>query len=477
MRTVLHDSTAAERQGLGVRMMHRKLAPQLLEQPVTFMIQDITSSKAMRLAVDQASDAGYELVIVGFGAAGWCGMCFGQLNNATFRAWFKGEVSYARSKGVEVSAYTLMQHNGWGESIPREEQTLARDLVTRGPTACFATDWHAGYRQAVLDFVRETGMGGLETDGQYESIPCADESHDHHHNGIAGAWHYGLEATLDFNKKLKGIRADGEGIYQTGADAYCFSGANKWNHADTDAFGHLPLWEQHTMGRLYIYDSTINRLPSSGTIGVNDLAASSKTCMGDGGKTTRAQRLNCFDFILGTQYLMGSIPTSRATRLYDPDDEDVASLRTILAKWTSFYKGHYQPRPSGAAGVLGASLLHLRRPDSRSLEAVLHVTADVSMPSRALLALANPTPNPTPSERLVLPLYYAGLGPGAAVKVERVDLSAGNPTAAHKTHPSVPPQRHVVGGDKGAGPTDIVLEGVTLPPRSYAAYLIELVAS
>ena len=35
----------------------------------------------------------------------------------------------------------------------------------------------------------------------------------------------------------------------------------------------------------------------------------------------------------------------------------------------------------------------------------------------------------------------------------------------------------VVGGDKGAGPTDIVLEGVTLPPRSYAAYLIELVAS
>jgi len=175
VRTVLHDSTSSERQGLGVRMMHRKLAPQLLEQPVPFMIQDITSSAAMRLAVDQASDAGYELVIVGFGAAGWCGMCFGQLDNATFRGWFKGEVGYARSKGVEVSAYTLMQHNGWGESIPTAEQTLARDGVTRGPTACFATDWHATYRQAVLDFVTETGMGGLETDGQYAfaSAPVA----------------------------------------------------------------------------------------------------------------------------------------------------------------------------------------------------------------------------------------------------------------------------------------------------------------
>ena len=334
---------------------------------------------------------------------------------------------------------------------------------------------------------------------RYESIPCADESHDHHHNGIAGAWHYGLEATLDFNRRLKGIRSDGDGVYQTGADAYCFSGANKWNHADTDAFGHLPLWEQHTMGRLYVYDSTLNRLPASGTIGVNDLATSSKTCMGDPSTgappTTRAQRLSCFDFILGAQYLMGSIPTSRAARLYDPADEDAAALRAVLSKWTAFYKRHYAPRPSGAAGVLAASLLHLRRPDSRSLEAVLHVTADASLPSRALLALANPTPKPTPTERLVLPLYYAGLGPGAVVKVTRVDLSAGlthpttvvhdsggrkqqqkqpPPQPSHPTHPSAAPQRHVVGGDQGAGPTDIVLEGVTLPPRSYAAYLIEL---
>ena len=47
-------------------------------------------------------------------------------------AWFKGEVEYARSKHVEVSAYTLMQHNGWGESTPRDQQTLNRD-GSRGP--------------------------------------------------------------------------------------------------------------------------------------------------------------------------------------------------------------------------------------------------------------------------------------------------------------------------------------------------------
>ena len=159
------------------------------------MINDISSSASMRLAVDQASETGHELVIIGFGASGWCGMCFEQLRNDTFRAWFKAEVEYAASKGIEISGYTLMQHNGWGESIPLAEQTLGRDLQTRGPTACFATDWHAGYRAAVLDFITSTGMGGLETDGEFESIPCADTTHDHRHNGIEGGWSYGLATT------------------------------------------------------------------------------------------------------------------------------------------------------------------------------------------------------------------------------------------------------------------------------------------
>ena len=53
----------------------------------------------------------------------------------------------------------------WHLGTPHAEQTLSRDGV-RGPTACFATDFHAQYRQSVLDFIKEVGMGGLETDGQ-----------------------------------------------------------------------------------------------------------------------------------------------------------------------------------------------------------------------------------------------------------------------------------------------------------------------
>ena len=92
--------------------------------------------------VDQMAETGHELAIIGFGAKGWCGMCDAQLTNASFKAWMRGEVAYATSKGIGLSAYTLMQHNGWGEVTPKAEQTLNRD-GTRGPTACFATDYHA----------------------------------------------------------------------------------------------------------------------------------------------------------------------------------------------------------------------------------------------------------------------------------------------------------------------------------------------
>ena len=226
---------------------HGVLAPHLLDAPVNFMITDISSTAVWRRAIDQAAASGHNIVIVGFGAAGYCGLCDGQLGNATWVAWFKEQVQYSKAKGITTSAYTLMQHNGWGENTPVAEQTLSR-TGQRGPTACFATDYHAEYRRKVLAFIKEVGMGGLETDGQYEDIPCADSGGDHHHNGIAGGYSYGIQAALDFNHELKNL-----GAYQTGADAYFWSGADRWNHADTDAFSHLPLWEQYASRAVQLY--------------------------------------------------------------------------------------------------------------------------------------------------------------------------------------------------------------------------------
>lgn len=108
VRMVFHDSNEPERIGLGVRKTHRILAPHLLENPIDFMITDISSTAVWREAIDQASATGQEIIIVGFGAAGYCGLCPSQTGNATWVSWFTEQVSYAKSKGVETSAYTLM---------------------------------------------------------------------------------------------------------------------------------------------------------------------------------------------------------------------------------------------------------------------------------------------------------------------------------------------------------------------------------
>ncbi len=79
--------------------------------------------------------------------------------NDTWRSWFAEQVAYANARGLEVSAYTLMQHNYWGETVPASEQALGRDGKPIG-VACFGTDWHARYRANVLEFIRAVSLGG-----------------------------------------------------------------------------------------------------------------------------------------------------------------------------------------------------------------------------------------------------------------------------------------------------------------------------
>lgn len=393
-----------------------------------------------------------------------------------------------------------MQLNGWGESVPPADRVLQRDGVTRGPTACFATDFHAEYRKEVLQFVQDVGLAGIETDGQFEGIACSDETHNH--NGLAGGWSAQLEATLNFNIALKEL-----GVYQTGADGYAFSGAQRWNHADTDAFTLLPIWEQMTVGRLYTYDSTMTRVPTSGELGLGDLLPqlAAPLCDEHGG------RLRCLDFILGTLYILAGQPYFHTGRLFDPADPDAAALAAIITRWTAFYKTYRNPRPSGAPGLLTAKMIHILRPSARALEAAVHVTSDTSEPARALIALINPTRRRL-TQQLAVPLYYTGLRPGARVSVRALNMtysSSGANSGAAATAPTAAAPRpllateqqamaevqtqgtaaslpsavmhgssatgeHVLGGDAGAGFTDIVLN-VELAPASYAVLEVSVV--
>lgn len=441
-RFVLHDSADWARQGNGLRKVQAVVAPQLLETPLAFMLTDISSTAAFRTALEQAAAAGIELAIVGFGAAGYCGMCPGQLQNASWVAWFGEQVAYGRSLGVAVSAYTLMQHNGWGETVPEAEQVLNRD-GSRGGIACFATDWHAAYRASVLDFAAAVGLAGVETDGQYENAACADEGGDHHHNGLAGSWDAQLWATSNFNAALKAA-----GLYQTGADAYWMSGANRWNHADTDAGYSLPgFLDRINVGRDYVYDSTTSRLHSSGGYGIGYVADEARACDPSPG------RWACLNFALASFYGQGVVPTPMSATLWDPADPDAALVAATFRNWTSFFAAH---RPA----LTAPAVAHLARPTTRSYEATAFLlNSDAA--ERAFVAAFNPS-NRTLADALAVPLYYAGIAPGTAVSIWAV--APGQPAAL---------VRNATVGSDGAGILEVSVP-LSLGPLSYAFFSVTL---
>ena len=82
-RLLFHDSFDYERQGLGARRMQTYLTPQLRESPLHTALTDISTTEIFRRGILQAAVAGMDIVVVSYGANGYCGLCPEQLTNAT----------------------------------------------------------------------------------------------------------------------------------------------------------------------------------------------------------------------------------------------------------------------------------------------------------------------------------------------------------------------------------------------------------
>ena len=168
-------------------------------------------------------------------------------------------------------------------------------------------------------------------------------------------------------------------------------------------------------------------------------------------------------------YGLGIIPNFRAAKLWDPADAEAGGLSASIRHWTAFYRQHAAARPSGAPGVLLATrTVHLHRPDSRSLEAVVHLSADDSAPTRALVSLFNPTRR-TLRQNVSVPLYYAGLAPGVEVRVAQLP----GPSL-----PGLPPPTVAAPANYTLGSGNAALYSIVLPivqaPSSYSMFSISV---
>ena len=384
---ILQNSDDRERKGLARRKMYRTVAPQVTENPILMHVRS-AEPDAVRLAIDQCAEVGFEMVIMTFGSG------FNiESEDSEYIARMKGLTDYAHSKGIQLGGYTLMcASRDVGEDYNCVDPDTGRPGSKFGQSACLASKWADGYFQRVLNFMDATGMDVIETDGPYHGDVCAATTHEHH-NGLADSQLHQWEACVHFYHECRK-----RGIYINSPDWYYFNGSNKCGMGYRETNFSLPRERQILIARQNIYDGTYEKTPSMGWMFVPLVEYHG------GGKAATfeplCEHLNDYESHLSQNFGSGVIACYRGPRLFDTEQ-----TKAVVKKWVDFYK-RYRP-------ILESDLIHVRRPDGRSIDCVLHVNSQISPCGLAMLY------NPTPTAQqitLKLPLYYTGLSEIAKIR-------------------------------------------------------------
>jgi len=387
---LLHDSTERERRGLALRRMYRTLAPWSQENPVLMHVRSADPA-AVRLAVDQAADVGFELVILTFGSG------FDIENeDPSYLAGIRDLVEYARGKGVALGGYSLLASRRVSEADDVVNPKTGRPggFATFGDSPCLGSRWGQDYFRKLRRFFEATGAGVLEHDGSYPGDACASTAHPGHRGYDDSQWAQWTEVR-DFYRWCRA-----RGIYLNVPDWYFLSGSSKTGMGYRETNWSLPREQQEIVERQNVYDGTWEKTPSMGWMFVP------LTEYHGGGEDATieplADHLAHYEARLANLFGAGVQACYRGPRLYDTE-----ATRAVVRKWVAFYKTH--------RAILDSDIVHLRRPDGRDWDGLLHVNP--GRPTRGLAVIHNPLDVDIERE-IRLPLDYTGLTEAALVRGE-----------------------------------------------------------
>jgi hypothetical protein len=382
------DGTDRERNTLSQRKMYRLLAPWVTENPI-FMHLTTTDPEKVKVAIDQCAATGYEMVILSFGS----GLSMEDVSDENIQK-FKKLVDYAHSKGIQLGGYSLFSSRKIGA------ETDVIDIKTGKPggakflnAPCGGSEWGIQYFKNLQTFIEKTGFDMLEHDGPYPGDFCASTSHPGHDGYGDSQWKQWRQTT-DFYKWLRS-----KGVYTNIPDIYFLSGSNKVGIGYREVNWSLPRAQQIILGRQNIYDGTYLRTPSMGWTFVP-----LTQYHGGGAAATLeplSEHLPEYDAHMTQNYGSGVQACYRGPRLYDTDETKNLVIRKI-----KHYKKYRE--------ILNADIIHLRRPDGRDWDGILH--ADPSLEIKGFAMLYNPTEQSI-KRTIHLPLYYTGLTKKAKVSI------------------------------------------------------------
>jgi len=382
------DGTDRERNGLSIRKMYRTLAPWITENPI-FLHLVSTKTKEVKAAIDQCAETGYEMVILSFGS----GLNMEDLGEKNIKK-FRELVEYANSKDIELGGYSLFSSRKIGPETDVIDKDSGKPGGAKfGNAPCAGSQWGIEYYQKIEAFIDQTGFTVLEHDGPYPGDFCASTSHPGHDGHGDSQWKQWRQST-DLYKRLRA-----KGIYMNLPDIYHLSGSNKIGIGYREVNWSLPREQQILLGRQNIYDGTWLKPPSMAWTFVP------LTQYHGGGKAATleplSEHLAEYDAHMTQNYGSGVQACYRGPRLYDTQE-----TRELVINKISYYKKYRD--------ILNADIIHLRRPDGRDWDGILHADPKLEIKGYALLY------NPTGEElqrSIQLPLYYTGLTKTAQIQI------------------------------------------------------------
>jgi len=375
-----NDTTERERKGLAQRRMYRCIAPWATENPVLMHVRSARPD-AVRVAIDQCAEVGFEMVILTFGS----GFNF-ESRDPKYQAQMKELADYAKSKGIVLGGYSLCASRGAGTPA---DNTVGTNAF--GVAPCLGANWGREYLAQFRNFMENTGLAVLEHDGSYPGDTCSATNHPSH-RGYADSQWVQWKAITDLYKWCRG-----NGIYLNIPDWYFLTGGTKTGMGYREVNWSLPRAYQEIIERQNIFDGTWEKTPSMGWMFVP-----LTEYQGGGAAATiepLKDHLPHYEQRLANLFGAGVMACYRGPRLYDTDE-----TKAVVMRWVDFYRKHRE--------VLNADIIHLRRADGRDLDYLLH--ANPAGKEKGLLMVYNPLDREI-SRTLRVPLYYTGKTATASV--------------------------------------------------------------
>jgi hypothetical protein len=383
------DDRDAVRQSLSLCRMYRTLAPWTAENPLIHHVRS-ADPDAVRLAIDQSAEVGFELVIMTFGSG------FEIENDSPeYLRQVRELADYAHSKGIALGGYSLLASRSIGpeHDVVNPETGKPGGFARFGNSPCLGSEWGEQYFRKLYAFYEQTGCDVLEHDGSYPGDACAAHDHPGHEGYEDSRWKQWRTITEFY----RWCRA--RGIYLNVPDWYFLNGSSKTGMGYRETNWSLPRDYQEIVERQNIHDGTRFKTPTMGWMFVP------LTQYHGGGAAATIEPLDEHrdHYERRLQNLLGAGVQAcfRGPRLYDTD-----ATKTMVKRWVDFYRTH--------RSILDSDLVPLRRADGQDWDGWLHVNPQLPTPGLAMIY--NPMPEPLERE-LWVPLYYTGLSVSAEYRV------------------------------------------------------------